>query len=76
MLPDLATPHGVYDPVRAEWATPIPSAHLFSPNQARALQLPYDCAIEWARSLISAERNWLVIQPAGTGSTCRMGAMQ
>lgn len=55
--------HGIYDPLRKEWATPIPCAQPFTVEASNAARLSYADAVNRARNLCSMERPWLVIQP-------------
>jgi hypothetical protein len=57
----------VYDPLRAEWATPYPAAIPMtgSPNIA-ALHACESDAVLHSRQIIGPDRPWLVMQLANT----------
>lgn len=60
-----SAPHyRVYDPLRAEWATPYPAVHPMTPNRPdAALHDSEPAAIMHGRQLIGPARPWLVVQP-------------
>lgn len=54
----------VYDPLRAEWATPHPAAIPMTPNtEVAALHASEGGAVLHGRQLIGPTRPWLVMQP-------------
>ncbi len=57
----------VYDPLRDEWAAPIPASHPMTQSRpAAALHDSEPAAILHGRQLIGPGRPWLVMQPVET----------